>query len=245
MLNLLARAYLASQEFGKGLEAAEALLQLQPKSADAWVTKGNIEYLLTRDSDSETSFRRAIELDPKAELPRYSLGRMLYQAGRRDEALAQFEAVVRDHPASFRAWDNIGLCHEALGRKDAAIQAYLKAISLVSKDHPSMEWPYVNLANLLLNEGEARRAFDLAVTAAERNPNSAQAYFLGGKALVKLDQPEKSLRWLRQAAQLDPNYSQPHYLLGQVLRKLGRIEESNQEYELFKKILATQPSERR
>ncbi len=236
---------MASEEFAKGLEVAAELLTLQPKSTDAWVLKGNLEYLMARDSDAETSFRRAIELDPKAEAPRYSLGRLLYQAGRRDDALAQFESVVGDHPASFRAWDNIGLCREALGQKDAAIQAYLKAISLVSQDHPAMEWPYVNLANLLLNEGEARRAFDLAVTAAERNPNSAQAYFLGGKALVKLDQPEKSLRWLRQAAQLDPNYSQPHYLLGQVLRKLGRIEESNQEYELFKKILAAQPGERR
>jgi len=245
VLNLLARAYLGKQEFEKGLNAVSALVQMAPKSPDSWVLQGNLQYLLAKDSDAEDSFRRAVELDPKGESPRYALGRLLYQKGRHAQALEQFDSIVRDYPKSYRSWDNVGLCQEALGRKNAAIQVYLRAISLVAADHPQVEWPYVNLANLLLNEGETRRAFDLAVTAAERNPNSSQAFFLAGKALIKLDQQEKSIRWLRQSAHLDPNYAQPHYLLGQALRKLGRVEESNQEYELFKKILAAQPGERR
>lgn len=245
LLDLLARAYLGSQKLEKAYEVASALVEIKPQSTDALVLKGNLQYLLAHDDEAEETFRKAIYLQPKSEEPRYALGRMFYQIGRPEKAKELFESILTDYPKSYRSWDNLGLCQEALGEKEQASKSYLRSIALVTADHPEYEWPYVNLANLLISENQPRRAFDLAVTAAERNPSSAKAYFLAGKALTFLNQQERSIRWFQRSAELDPSSAEPHYLLGQVLRKMGKIEESKAELETFKKLLAVQPGRKR
>ncbi len=79
------------------------------------------------------------------------LGRIYYQEARLDYAVGQFQRVLKINPRSYKAYDNLGLCYEALGDTELAIRYYLAAIKLVEKDHPEYDWPYANLANLLVD----------------------------------------------------------------------------------------------
>ena len=58
----------------------------------------------------------------------------------------------------------------------------LAAIKLVEKDHPEYEWPYTNLADLLLKTGDPQRAFDAASKAANRNPDVGAQFLCRGES---------------------------------------------------------------
>ena len=89
------------------------------------------------------------------------------------------------------------------GTSAQAQQHYLKAIALVHKDHPRYDVVYANFADLLIKLGNYQRAFDLAAEAAERNPSEPRNFFLAGKALVRLDRSDLSVRWFEQAIALE------------------------------------------
>ncbi len=241
----LARTELARENFPRAAALTEQLQRLRPPSAADLVLHGNALYLLARDTDAERAFRAALALDPNDPEALYSLGRFLYQFQRYPEAAAQFQSLLQQSPNSHRAWDNLGLCQEAMGEPKQAIRSYLKAIELTQTQHRHFDRAHVNLANLLLLQDEPRRAFDLAATAVERNPSSAQGFYIGAKALVRLDQQATSVRWLKRAIELDPTIPEPHYLLATVLAKLGQPEEAAKARAEFNRLRQRQPARRR
>jgi tetratricopeptide (TPR) repeat protein len=116
------------------------------------------------------------------------------------------------------------------------LQHFLKALDLVHKQHPEYDVVYANAANFFIDRSEFEKAFQLAAEAAKRNPNSARNFFLTGKALVKLEKHDISIRWFQRAAELDPTYTEPRYWLAQVYRKLGKMEEAGRELEKFREL---------
>ncbi len=244
-LNGLGQAQLMAGNFAESIATLDRLLAREPRNVSAMKLKADAQYLLGHDHDAESTLLRAIETDPRGQDAIYALGRMYYQQARYDAAIEQFRKVLALDPKSYKAYDNLGLCYEGLNDNPQAIRNYLSDSDLVFKDHPEYDWTYGNLANLMLKLGEYRKAFDLSVEAAKRNPNSARNCFLTGKALVKLDKPELSERWLKRASELDPDYAEPRYLLSQVYRQLGRQEDARRELEAFQEIGKRMPRKRR
>jgi len=245
LLSALGKAQMLDGHFAEAEKTFDHVLTLEPNNGGALRLKADAQYFLGRDRDAEKTLLDAIRIDPRNEESIYALGRMYYQQSRYEQALDQFRKVLAIDPKSYKAYDNLGLCHEAMNDNAQAIQNYLRALDLVAKDHPDYDWPYGNLANLMLKMGDYRKAFDLGVEASKRNPNSARNFFLTGKALTKLDKYELSVRWLKRAGELDPDYAEPRYLLGQVYKRLGKNAEARRELEAFQEINKKVPRNRR
>jgi len=111
----------------------------------------------------------------------------------------------------------------------------------VQKDHPSYDWAHANLADFFLRRDQNEKAFQLASEAAKRNPEAPRNFFLTGKALVRLEKHERSLRWLERAVTLDPQFADALYLLAQTYRKLGRQDDAAKTLERFKEVSKTRP----
>jgi tetratricopeptide (TPR) repeat protein len=173
------------------------------------------------------------------------LGRIYYQQGRFEYAVGQFQRVLKIDPQSYKAYDNMGLCYQALGDSEMATRYFLTAIKMVEKDHPDYDWPYANLANLLLEKGDAKQAFAAASKAADRNPLSAHNFYIGGKALCKLEKTDLCMNWLERSVSLDPNYPDPLYLLAKVYAQLGQEQKAKQTLEKFRAVKAKAPTVRR
>lgn len=240
LLNL-GQAQLLAQQFSSALKTFARLLALDPRNGAALKLEADAHYFSGDDRAAERSLLAAINIDPRDHEAMYKLGRMYYQQSRYQEARDQFLQVLALDPGSYRAYDNLGLCYEALNEPEKAMSSFLKAIELVHADHPDYDWAYANLANFLINRGEYRRAFDLAVEAARRNPQSPRDFYLGAKALTKLDQWETSVRWLKRSIELDPEYPEPHYLLGKVYSRQGKTQEAQQEFDIFKELHGKTP----
>jgi tetratricopeptide (TPR) repeat protein len=245
LLLALGQAQLLAQ---RPADALTTLDRIPPGDADypaALKVKAKALYLLRRDAEAVESLKQAASRTPQdAEIP-YDLGRIYYQIGRHADAAAAFRQATTLDPRAYKAWDNLGLAMEALGDVAQAQQHYLKALALVHKDHPRYDVVYANFADLLIKQGDYRRAFDLAAEAAERNPDEPRNFFLGGKALVQLGRDDVSIKWLEQAARLNPDYPEPLYVLAQVYRRLGRTDDAARTLKAFQTASARAPRERR
>jgi len=245
LLLALAQSQLFARQVPAALETLERLLALNGRNVDALKVQARALYLAGRDADAERTLAAAGALAPADDEIVYDLGRMYYQQNRYREAAAQFQRAIALNPHSHKAYDNLGLTTEALGDVPEAIQHYLKAIELVRTDHPHYDVVYANLADLMLKLGEYRKAFDLAAEAAQRNPDDARNLFLTGKALVKMERFDISLKWLERAVALDPSYPEPRYVLAQTYRRLGRVADAERELNAFQQARARAPAVRR
>lgn len=245
LLLALAQSRLFARQVPAALDTLERLLALNGRNVDALKLKARALYLAGRDADAERALNAAAALAPVDDEIVYDLGRIYYQQNRYRDAAAQFQRAITLNPRSHKAYDNLGLTTEALGDVPQAIRHYLKAIDLVHKDHPHYDVVYANLADLMLKLGEYWKAFDLAAEAAQRNPDDARNLFLTGKALVKMERFDISLKWLERAVALDPSYPEPRYVLAQTYRRLGRAADAERELNAFQQARARAPAVRR
>lgn len=241
----LAKAYLLSNKLTEAQDTLHSLLLLSAHSSAAWKLKGDAHYLSGQDEEAVRAFEQAIRLEPGNEEAVYALGRLYYQQSRPEQAIVQFKRALALNPASHRAHDNLALSLQALNQNEEALRHYLAAIELVHKNHPEYDWVYANLADFLMKQGDNRRAFDLAVEAAQRNPGSGRNCYLAAKALFRLEKSDLSVRWLLRAIELEPGYPEPHYLLGLIYRNRGKSGEAASEFGRFRVLREKAPGKLR
>ncbi len=241
----LANAYFMAQRFREALAECERVLKLDPNEPAALKLKGNLEYLSGEFEHAESTFVGLLDRHPDDEEAAYMLGRIYYMEGRIDYALGQFQRVLKVNSQSYKAYDNLGLCYQARGETELATRYFLTAIKMVENDHPDYDWPYANLADLLLENNDFEKAFAAASKAADRNPNSARNFYLGGKALCKLQKIDLCVNWLERSISLDPNYPEPLYLLSKAYAQSGNEEKARATLETFREVKARTPQTRR
>lgn len=240
-----ARALFREGKLTDAASEADRALSIEPGNVPALELKANCAYLSGNFEQAKTTLIGVLDSHPSDQEAAYMLGRMYYQEGYLEQAIGLFQRVLKSNPQAFKAWDNLGLCYQALGSYDEATRHFLTAIKLVEKDHPKYDWPYANLADLLLKTGKTQMAYDAAAKAAERNPLSARNFYLGGKALEELGRSEMALSWLERSASLDAAYPEPWYLLARMYRKSGDAAKAEEARRKFAELSAKTPAKRR
>ncbi|HUJ22285.1 MAG TPA: tetratricopeptide repeat protein [Bryobacteraceae bacterium] len=242
---VLGNAYFMAGRFAEARGVAERVLEREPGHATALKLKGNIQFVTGETARAKDTFMSLLDQHPDDAEAAYMLGRIYYQEGRVEYAMGQFQRALKLDPLSYKAYDNLGLCYEARGETDMALRHFLTAIKLVDQDHPDYDWVYANLANLLLETGDAKQAFAAASKAADRNPNSARNFYIGGKALCKLEKTDLCVNWLERSTALDPNYPEPLYLLAKAYGQLGQKQKAKETFEKFRQVKAKELSGQR
>jgi len=241
----LADAYFMAQRFADARAQADQILKQEPRNPAALKIKGNVQYLTGDFTHAQDTFIELLDGHADDEEAAYMLGRIYYQEGRIDYAMGQFQRVLKINPQSYKAYDNLGLCYQARSENETATRYFLTAIKLVEKDHPEYDWPYANLANLLLDSGDAGKAFAAASKAADRNPYSARNFYIGGKALCKLEKTDLCINWLERSVSIDPNYAEPLYLLSKIYAQSGQEQKAKHALEKFREAKAREPAIKR
>ncbi len=244
-LLVLANALFMDQQWEKCREVLDKVLAVEPDNPTALLLEGNNEYILGNTGEAEKALQRLLARRPEDVDAAYMLGRIYYMDNRAEYAMGMFQRVLRLDPKHYKAWDNLGLCYDAVGDPEMAIRHFLTAIKLVEKDHPEYEWPYANLADLLLRQNRYEEAYRAATQAAKRNPYRARNFFLGGKALIKLGRMKDARKWLERAVALDPDFPDSLYALGQLYIKLGDKQKGIETLKRFREAKRKTPAQRR
>jgi tetratricopeptide (TPR) repeat protein len=161
----------------------------------------------------------------------YYLGRAYYTVARLDEARKAFEAVLDLDPRNVRAENNLGLIHESSGEPVAAIEAYRRAIAWQQDSLKPSEQPYVNLGNILMEQGHANEAMAPLEKAVALAPNNPYCRLTLGVFYHKIGRLADAQQELQRATQLDPDNAVAHYQLGRVYKDMHAIDRAQAEFD--------------
>lgn len=183
-----------------------------------------LDYVLLNDyPDADRWMSASVEKAPGNGEAWYDLGRIKYTENRFAESVAAFERALALVPGSVKAKDNLGLALEGLGRNAEAQRAYEEAIALDKASAHSGAQPLLNLATLLVNQGDSVRALPLLEQARGMDAGNAKIEEQRGRAYERLGRLSEAESALRAAVALKPESSGLHFQLGQVLKKEGKM----------------------
>jgi tetratricopeptide (TPR) repeat protein len=212
---------------------AEALAPLDERSRFTLV----MSYVaLGRRDWARPELERLAGASPRNPLYHYWMARLDYDDGQFDPAVERLRHAIELDPGFMRAWDNLGLNYDALGRFDDAVRSYEEALRLNRASETPSPWPALNLGLLLvkldrLDEAETR--FRESVAA---DPGFPQAHYQLGLLLDKTGRPEEAIPELEEAARLDGGYAEPHFALARLYRRAGDKEQARRALERFQEI---------
>jgi S1-C subfamily serine protease len=134
----LAECRVRGGEWAEGLLAADSLVKLVPRCADAYMHRGYCFEELGRANSALHDFQTAAKLDPKHENVWNSLGRVYASFGEYDKAIEAYETEISGLPETTQSgqttitrevmasmsYYHIGCAHERAGRYEQAIKFF-------------------------------------------------------------------------------------------------------------------------
>lgn len=167
----------------------------------------------------------------------------LNNAGKPDEAIAKFQAVLVDAPKCSSCYANIGSIYLRQNKLDEAEKAYKQAI----ETDPNLGAGYTGLMNVY----NAQKKFDLAEQMAaeaakraggESGGGSADALYNQGVVQWNANKFSDAQKNFEAALKADPNHAEAHFMLGKVFINLGKLKESAEEFQTYLKLAPNGPN---
>ena len=177
--------------------------------------------------DSETLFRRALDVTGDSWAAHFNLGIALGQAGKIPEAIEHFEQVLRIKPDFAEAHYNLGIALAQTGKIEEAVAHYEQALRI----KPDYAEAHYNLGDALLRANRVREAIGEYEQALRIKPDYAQAHYNLGVSLVQLGRLQEAMGHWEQALRIKPDYADAHNNLGNALLQGGRIDDAIGHYE--------------
>lgn len=104
---LLAEVLLMKGDVGAAVPQLEAATKLNPKWTTPWVHLARLAYAKQQTDEGDAMLRKALEASPDNEQLRLMLATSLESRDRVDEAIGEYEAVLKRHPKSLLAANNL------------------------------------------------------------------------------------------------------------------------------------------
>jgi len=206
--------------------ALERWPQALADQGEVYMHRGNAQYRLSRLSEAEADFSKALEIDPHLAGARVNRGNVYSDEGRYADAIRDFTTALESSPQRRVAFTNRGNAYFKLGSFDLAIADYSRAIEI----EPSHPYAYNGRGNAYLKNGEPVRAISDFAAVIRIAPRFAPGYANRGNAHEAAGNPEEALRDFERALQLDPKIAGAHFNRGNVYSRMGSFDLALIEY---------------
>ncbi|NKI35600.1 tetratricopeptide repeat protein [Wenzhouxiangella sp. XN79A] len=180
----------------RAMPAVQRALDLQPELARAHGVLGDLRRANNDIQGAESSFQRALAINPNDSLSAHWYGVMLYGQGRFADALQWHRRALELDPLSVTISNNVAQDLLALGRIDEAGAQYQRSLEIDAGFVPT----YAHLAQLeRFGHGRPDEAVRLLYAAHELDPAHSEYPALMAEALLELDAPDAAARWAERA----------------------------------------------
>jgi len=191
--------------------------------------------------DSETLFKKMIDVSDKNFMAHYNLGNFYSRQGKPDLGIAQYQLALVALPDYADAHNNLAEQLLALGQFDQAIQHYQEAARI---QPTATAW--FNLANTFADAARARgdtNLFAQSVRAYQQSlqldPESFAAHNNFGMVWQDQNQDLLAISEFQAAVRARPDLEIAHFSLANSLAKLGRWEEAIAQYQIAARLNPT------
>jgi Flp pilus assembly protein TadD len=176
--------------------------------------------------NSLTLFRHTLEVTPNNPLILESYANYLFEKGRLNESIEQFDKLMKIKPDSAESHCNFGCALMWTGKPDLAIEQFKLAI----KYKPGDALGYNNLAAVLYEQGRGKEAVDYFKQALKLKPDFTGARFMLGVTLSSLQRFDEAIESFNQVLKLEPKNLSVYENLGRAYESLGRADEAIKSY---------------
>lgn len=178
--------------------------------------------------DEETLWRDNLAKNPQSSMAHWSLGQVLVQQGRVDDAIQEFAAAARPTPSHAGVYQDWAEALDAQGKSDQAMVQYETALRL----NPKMMMAHFHLGNLLFEQDRVDEASRHFAAAVQLDPNLAPLRVLFGTVLAQQGDMDAATHEFAEAVRLEPNYAGAHTAWAAALSAHGKLEDAVQHYEI-------------
>ncbi|GAA0719120.1 tetratricopeptide repeat protein [Dokdonella soli] len=199
LLAFYARVEAASGNLGAAKSRATAAVAADSGNALARLSEGVALEMSADDSGAQRAYEEAIRADPKLAEPRVFLGSLLMRTGHKDEAIAQYRALVQFDIGNAEAWTLLAAADVIAGKCVAAIRDVSDVLAKDANNNFLLQL-FVRLASTCpaASADQKRGALEVGGKLYRDNPAApvSEAYALALAAAGKWDEAVK----IQQAA---------------------------------------------
>ena len=210
----------------------QQIIKDQPHHADALHLLGVLTAQSGRRSEGVEYIRRAIAINPSAEIYYSNLAQALLDQGSFDEAVIECREALRLNPNFVPAYNVLGAAQSGLGQYSGAAESYLQALRLKPDDSNA----YNHLGNICLAQGRVDKAIAAFQSALRFKPKFPEALNNLGKALNEKGMDAESLKAYRAALELKPDFAEAHNNIGVILHAHNQFDEAAAAYQMAIKL---------
>ena len=178
-------------------------IELNPKYADAYGTRGIAYSFIKQYSKAIKDFNKAIELNPEDDGAYLNRGTTYADLGQYSKAIKDYSKAIELNPEdAWAAYYNRGLAYDNLGQYSKAIKDYNKAIELT----PELELVYDNLGQDSQEMKDWYKSAELQVDKVKNisledvrqyfvtNEKIGNIFVLEGKAVNRFNKPKELIK---------------------------------------------------
>jgi len=234
-LYLMARQYNAtgnSRHRGITVRLCQRAVEIDPGYARAWallaISQANRRLVNAETGDDGwPAAVRALALQPDLAEAHAAKGRILGDAGRYDEALAEHATALRLDPDGYEVNAAAARCYVGMRRNKDAIGCLEKAAAAIETDFWALGMAiqcYQAAGDIGGMKSAARRCLERVERAIVAEPDHGLAIGRGVSALVALNEVDRAKEWAARATLLDPDNRNLNYNLACNMVKLGEFD---------------------
>jgi tetratricopeptide (TPR) repeat protein len=189
----------ALTETARALDATPAVIAATAPTA----TKPTTTSATAPASDSIATLVAQLKRDTTNTTVRFRLANAYYDAGRKEEALSQYQRILAQKPDYVEALVNMGNLLNEIGKSDQAVDALAKAIGVKPNDPLAL----ASLGNTLYGQQKYAEAADLYRKALAADPKCYQAEYYWGVAFADAGIYREAIRHWQKVVDIAPNSS--------------------------------------
>ena len=182
------------------------------------LTRHQIDYW----KDDVSVWERAIAVTENNYQAHNRLGCAWFSQAHLDDAIREFQEVVRLNPGFAEAYYNLGHSFALTGQVDKAMACYQKALEI----QPDYAVARDSIDSLLLQKGQADLVMIHCQKVLELEPDNDIAHLNLGSALFQKGRVDEAIIHYQRALQIKPDLAEAHLNLGSALFQKGRVDEA-------------------